>query len=71
MVDPRGAVRFTLADYRTLPEGSRYQLEARRIEVYRLQEDASAPQRVFSAPETFEARLLPGFTLDRAALFAP
>lgn len=44
--------------------------DAHRIEVYRLQEDASSPLRVFSISESFETRLLPGFTLDLRSLFA-
>ncbi len=45
--------------------------DANRIEVYRLQKNPSDPARTFAAPEPLTTRLLAGFALDLAGVFAP
>lgn len=45
--------------------------EANRIDIYRLQENPSAPERTLSAPESLTTRLFPGFSLNLTDLFAP
>ena len=41
------------------------------MELFRLQENASAAAREFGAGEALRSGLLPGFGLDFAELFAP
>lgn len=45
--------------------------DANRVEIYRLQENPSIPERTLAAPESLTTRLFPGFSLQLADLFAP
>lgn len=45
--------------------------DANRVELYRLQENPAAPERTLSAADTLTTRLLPGFSLKIADVFAP
>lgn len=45
--------------------------DADRIDLYRLQENADAPERSLGAADTLTTPLLPGFSLDLAGVFAP
>lgn len=44
--------------------------DANRVEVYRLQEDPSTPERALSSAETLTTRLLPGFSMILSEVFA-